>query len=158
MVSVQGWEYVLCSTPLHGPPSTSLFPCCLVVITPVIHPGSRGSQRWGSSVGCFAAVSLVFSLKIKVKDLISIIQHERKKKKTYYGPNDNNRRLGHIVRELAHLWKRVVLLGFVCVVVIVGVGRCGWGRKEEVVVLTVACRSDHQWRGNGHCVNFEGSR
>ena len=38
-------------TPLHGPPSTSLFPCCLVVITPVIHPGSRGSQRWCRAVG-----------------------------------------------------------------------------------------------------------
>ena len=111
-----------------------------------------------SSVGRFAAVSLVFSLKIKVKDLISIIQHERKKKKTYYGPNDTNRHLGRIVRELARLWKQVVLLGFVCVVVIVGVGRCGWGRKEEVVVLTLACRSDHQWHGNRHRVNFQGSR
>ena len=60
--------------------------------------------------------------------------------------------------ELACLWKRVVLLGFVCVVVIVGVSHCGWGRKEEVVVLMVACRSDHQWCSNRHCVNFEGSR
>ena len=41
--------------------------------------------------------------------------------------------------------------------VIMGVSHCGWGQKEEVVVLTVACRSDHQWRSNGPHMNFEGS-
>ena len=37
----------LAGTPLHGPPGTSLSPCCLVVITPVIHPASSCSQAWG---------------------------------------------------------------------------------------------------------------
>jgi hypothetical protein len=155
----------LAGTPLHGPPGTSLSPCCLVVITTVIHPASRGSQRWCRVVGVvcrpfhsrLAAVSLIFSLKIKV-DLISIIHHERKKKKTYYGPNDANRRLGRVVRELARLWKRAVLLGFVCVVVAVGVGLDGVG----VVVKasgTLLGAVDDVWRwlgsegrgGDGQC-------
>jgi hypothetical protein len=29
--------------------------------------------------------------------------------KTYYGPNDNSRRLGRVVHEVAHLWPQVVL-------------------------------------------------
>ena len=37
------------------------------------------------------------------------------------------------MHELAHLWKQVVLLGFVCVVVVMGVDLCGWGQKREVV-------------------------
>ena len=75
----------LAGTPLHRPPGTSLSPCCMVIITPVIHPGSRGLQQWCKVVGivCWPFRSRLsrFSLKIKVKDLISIIQHERKKKK-----------------------------------------------------------------------------
>jgi hypothetical protein len=141
----------LAGTPLHRPPGTSLSPCCLVVITPssTLQAGahSGGAEWWVSSVSHFAAVSLVFSLKIKV-DFISIIHHERKKK-TYYGPNDANHHLGGVVRELAHLWKGAVLLGFVCVVVVMGVGLdggCwqllivfggGWGQKEEVVMSGV---------------------
>ena len=41
----------LVGTPLHRPPGTSLSPCCLAVITPVIHPASRGSQQWCRVVG-----------------------------------------------------------------------------------------------------------
>jgi hypothetical protein len=50
-----------------------------------------------------------FSLKNKANALVSIIEHEEKKKKTYCGPNNNLRRLGHVVHKVAHLWPWTVL-------------------------------------------------
>ena len=59
--------------------------------------------------------------------------------KTYYGPNNTNRHLGHVVCKLACLWKWAVFLGFVCIVVIMGVSLCSWGQKEEVVGSVDGC-------------------
>jgi hypothetical protein len=32
-----------------------------------------------------------------------------RRRKTYYGPNDDSRRLGRVVHEVARLWPQVVL-------------------------------------------------
>jgi hypothetical protein len=103
--------------PLDGPPGA--VPSSIVVVVPLPQP-SRSSVVVPSSpfsvtppgrgVRVFGVVGLIFSLKNKVNGLISIIEHEKRKKKTYCGPNDDSRRLGRVVREVARLWPRVVLL------------------------------------------------
>jgi hypothetical protein len=165
MAGVRGWRYVPCGYPAarasrHLPVSLlsgrhhHRHPPCEQGLTAVVQSGGR--RLSAVSQPSRSRLSHFFP-KIKV-DLISIIHHERKKKKTYYGPNDANRRLGRVVRELARLWKRAVLLGFVCVVVAVGVGLDGVG----VVVKasgTLLGAVDDVWRwlgsegrgGDGQC-------
>ena len=65
--------------------------------------------------------------------LVSIVNTNGGRKKTYYGQNDDSHRLGCIVREVAHLWPQVVLL-VLCLLLWESVLMVwGHGKREERV-------------------------
>ena len=65
--------------------------------------------------------------------LVSIVNTNGGRKKTYYGPNDDSHHLGHVVHKVAHLWPQVVLL-VLCLLLWESVLMVwGRGKREERV-------------------------
>jgi hypothetical protein len=139
----EGGGAYLVGSPLDGPPCA--VPSSIVVVVPLPQPSwlsvvvplsPLSVTPPGRGVRTFGVVGLIFPLKNKANALVSIIEHEEKKKKTYCGPNDDSRRLGRVVREVARLWPRAVLclLSWELVLTELGWWEEGGGRGGVVVV------------------------
>jgi hypothetical protein len=90
------WGAYLAGIPLHGPPGASLFLLAVRWSSPRHPPCEQRlaavGGRWACAgcVGCrFRACGAGSILENELKQLVSIIKHETKRKKTYSGPNDD---------------------------------------------------------------------